>query len=79
MSDTTMRLTDVFRDVFNNDELMISRDTSAKDIENWDSVTHVSLIVKVETTFGIRFTSAQVAHLQTVGELIDLIEQKTGK
>ncbi len=79
MSDTLMRLTAVFHDVFNDDELVISRDTSAKNIENWDSLTHVTLIVKAEKEFGVRFTSAQVAGLQNVGELIDLIEQKAGR
>ena len=74
-----MRLTAVFHDVFNDDELVISRDTSAKNIENWDSLTHVTLIVKAEKEFGVRFTSAQVAGLQNVGELIDLIEQKAGR
>ena len=74
-----MRLTEVFHDVFNDDELVISRDTSAKNIENWDSLTHVSLIVKAEKVFGMRFTSAQVAGLQNVGELIDLIEKRVGR
>jgi len=74
-----MRLTAVFQDVFDDDELVISRDTSAKHIENWDSLTHVTLIVKAEKEFGVRFTSAQVAGLQNVGELIDLIEQKAGR
>jgi len=78
MTDTLTRLTAVFQDVFDDDELVISRDTSAKDIENWDSLTHVTLIVKAEKEFGMRFTSAQVAGLQNVGELIDLIEQKAG-
>ena len=79
MSDTLVCLTEVFQDVFNDDELEISRLTSAKDIEDWDSLTHVTLIVKVEKVFGVRFTSAQVASLQNVGELIDLIEQKAGR
>jgi len=78
MTDTLTRLTAVFQDVFDDDELVITRDTSAKDIENWDSLTHVTLIVKAEKEFGMRFTSAQVAGLQNVGELIDLIEQKAG-
>lgn len=76
MSNTINLLSDVFKDVFDDDELVISRRTSAKDIDNWDSLTHVSLIVKIETSFGIRFTSAEVASLQTVGELVDLIEKK---
>ena len=79
MSDTLIRLTAVFQDVFNDDELVISRDTSAKDIENWDSLTHVALVFNAEKAFGVRFTGAQIARLQNVGELIDLIEQKAGR
>jgi acyl carrier protein len=70
------RLTEVFREVFNDDELVLSRDSSAKDIPDWDSVMHVSLIVNVEKAFNVRFSSAEVAKLQNVGELADLIELK---
>jgi acyl carrier protein len=79
MSDTISRMTEVFRDVFDDEELTISRNTSAKDIENWDSLSHVSLIVRVEKEFGVRFSSSEVAELQSVGELIDLIDKKAGK
>jgi acyl carrier protein len=75
-SDRLGRLGDIFRDVFNDEDLVISRETSAKDIEEWDSVMHVSLIVNVEKGFGVRFSSSEVAKLQNVGELADLIEAK---
>jgi acyl carrier protein len=79
MVETIGRLTEIFRDVFDDDELEIARTTSAKDVENWDSLSHVTLIVQIEKAFGVRFTSAEVANLQNVGELIDLIERKAGK
>jgi acyl carrier protein len=75
-SDRLERLGDIFRDVFNDEDLVISRETSAKDVEEWDSVMHVSLIVNVEKAFGVRFSSSEVAKLQNVGELADLIELK---
>jgi acyl carrier protein len=75
-SDRLERLGDIFRDVFNDEDLVISRQTSAKDVEEWDSVMHVSLIVNVEKAFGVRFSSSEVAKLQNVGELADLIESK---
>ena len=75
-SDRLERLGDIFRDVFNDEDLVISRETSAKDVEEWDSVMHVSLIVNVEKAFGVRFSSSEVAKLQNVGELADLIESK---
>jgi acyl carrier protein len=70
------RLNEVFRDVFNDEDLVITRETSAKDIEEWDSVMHVSLVVNVEKVFGVRFSSTEVAKLQNVGDLADLIESK---
>jgi acyl carrier protein len=76
MEATLTRVTEVFRDVFNDDELLISRSTTAKDIADWDSVMHVSLIIQVEKAFGIRFLSTEVASLKNVGELLDLVEAK---
>lgn len=76
MSDTSERLTEVFRDVFDDDTLVISRETTAADIEEWDSLTHVTLVVSVEREFNVRFTSAEVSALECVGDLIDLIEER---
>lgn len=67
-------LTSVFQQVFDDDELVVTRTTSAADVEGWDSLTHVSLMLTIEKRFGIRFKSAQVASLKDVGELADLIE-----
>jgi acyl carrier protein len=78
VSDTKSRLQDVFRDVFEDDELVIERTTTADDIEEWDSLRHVGLVVNVEAAFGIKFTSLEVANLANVGEMIDLIEKKRG-
>ena len=71
------QLTDVFRDVFEDDSIAISSDTTAKDIEGWDSLAHVRLIVAVERHFKLKFMSSEVASLKTVGELAELIERRT--
>jgi acyl carrier protein len=76
MTNTMPRLTEVFREVFDNDELVISPKTTAKDVEGWDSLMHVTLIVNVEKVFGVRFSSAEVAGLKNVGELVALIESR---
>jgi acyl carrier protein len=76
MSSTQQRLNQVFRDLFEDDELEINRDTTAQDVEGWDSVQHVSLVIKVEKAFGVRFSSAEVAQLKNVGELLDMIDSK---
>ena len=76
MPDTSGRLTDVFREVFDDEDLEITPQTTAKDVPGWDSLMHVSLIVNVEKAFGVRFTSAEIANLHNVGELLQLIETK---
>lgn len=79
MADSTLnRLQDVFRDVFEDDTLTVVRQTTAHDIPEWDSLMHVSLVVAVEQHFGVRFSSGDVARLQNVGELLDLVQGQTG-
>lgn len=74
MSTTLDRLTELFRDVFEDDDLVIARDTTAAEVEDWDSLMHVTLVVNVELEFGVRFKSSDVSALGSVGDLIDLIE-----
>lgn len=71
-------LTEVFRHVFEDDELTITDETKAADIESWDSLMHVSLILAVEKKFGVRFSSSEVSSLMNVGMLMELIRAKTG-
>ena len=79
MGDQLPRLTEVFQDVFDDDELTINRETTAADVEGWDSMMHVTLLINVEKAFGIKFTSSEVARLKSVGDLLDLIDTKLGK
>lgn len=72
---TLDKLTAVFREVFEEDDLVVTRSTSAKDVAGWDSVMHVTLMISVERAFGIRFKSGNVAGLKNVGELADLIDR----
>lgn len=70
------RVQEVFRDVFEDDEIEITDATTADDIEEWDSLTHIQLIVEIEKEFGIKFTTIETIKLKNVGELIGLIEKK---
>ena len=70
------KLQDVFRDVFEDDELTIHRASSADDVEGWDSLMHVSLMINVERAFKAKFSTTQVASLKNVGELVDLLESR---
>lgn len=72
---TLEKLQSVFRDVFEDDDIVISRTTTAKDIAGWDSVMNVTLMISVERAFGLRFKSGQIAGLKNVGELADVIER----
>jgi acyl carrier protein len=78
MSNRLSHLNQVFRDVFEDDEIEITRATTAQDIEGWDSMMHVTLLVNVEKAFGVKFTSSEVARLKSVGDLVDLIDARAG-
>jgi acyl carrier protein len=70
------KLTGIFRNVFDNEAIEITDATTAKDIEGWDSLTHVNLIVAVEKGFKISFTTKEVMGLQSAGDLIRLIARR---
>jgi acyl carrier protein len=72
-------LSTVFREVFQEENLDIEADMTSADIAEWDSIMHITLILSVEDYFGIRFRSSEVARLQSVGELHDLIVEKRAK
>jgi len=76
MSQTLEELNEVFQEVFEDDDLSVRAQTSAKDIDEWDSLMHVNLVLAVESRFGVRFTSTEVAGLKDVGELVELVEKK---
>jgi len=71
------RLTTVFRDVFDDDALVVHSAMTADDVDGWDSLTHVRLMLSVERAFATRFTASEIGRLKTVGDLIELIARKT--
>ncbi len=70
------RLNEVFRDVFDDDEIEVEADTTADDIEDWDSLAHINLISAVEEEFGIRFKMGEVSTMEDVGEMVDIIKDR---
>jgi acyl carrier protein len=66
----------IFQQVFNNSEISLSRETTAQDVEGWDSLNHIRLIISLEMELGITFDSNEVAELTNVGDLIDYIESQ---
>ena len=72
-------LTAVFRDTFDDDTLTLSPETTAQDVDGWDSLRHIQLLVAVEKAFGMRFNTGEVANLANVGQMVDLIAKRTAK
>ena len=72
-------LQEMFRQVFDDDGLVISRETSRRDVADWDSVAHVKLVLSLEEEFGIRFSEDEVSSLQTVGDFLASIEAHKGR
>lgn len=70
------KLTNVFRQVFGDENLNISPSTTAQDVEGWDSLMHINLIVAIERDFKVRFTTREITGLRNVGDLLDLITRK---
>lgn len=69
------KLTAVFQDIFDDEDITIGEKTTAADIEDWDSLTHIMLLSAVEDEFGIKFDMKAVHGLKNVGEMVDLIEK----
>lgn len=70
------QLTQVFQEVFHDDTITITPQTTADDVEDWDSFSHVNLILAIELAFGIEFEQKEILAFENVGELIHAIENK---
>lgn len=70
------RLTSTLRDVFDNDALVATPELRAPDVEGWDSLGNVQLVLAVEQAFGVRFGAGEISEIRNVGELVDLIRRK---
>jgi acyl carrier protein len=70
------RLTPIFRDVFSDDDLVVSDGMIAADVPTWDSLSNINMIIAVEKAFGVKFSIKDVRSLKNVGELLELIKRK---
>lgn len=75
-ADVLQALEPLFQDVFDDDDLTLTADTTARDVEGWDSLAHVSLIVAAEQRFGVKFRTAELDSLHNVGHFAQLISVK---
>ena len=70
------QLTSIFHDVFDDDTLVLSPDLTAASVPEWDSFNHINLIVAVESIFKVKFQTAELESMNTVGHLVELIEKR---
>jgi acyl carrier protein len=70
------RLAELFEDVFDEDSIKLTPDLSAKDVDGWDSLTHIRLILTIEKAFKIRFSTSEIGKLENVGDLVTLIQAR---
>lgn len=70
------KVNEIFRDVFDDEELIITDSTNSDDIEDWDSLEHISLIISMEKEFDMKFDIKEVNKLENVGQMVDMIKAK---
>jgi acyl carrier protein len=70
------RLAEIFADVFDEDSIQLSPALSAKDVDGWDSLTHIRLILTIEKAFKIKFSTSEIGKLEKVGDLVALIQSR---
>ena len=73
------RVNEIFRDVFDDDTIVIRDETTAADIPDWDSLMQIELVAEHESHFALRFGMKEVLNMKNVGEMIDIIEDRTTK
>ena len=74
--DILAKVQEVFRDELEVEDLVLTDETTADDVEEWDSLSHVQLVVALEKVFGIKFTSREILSWDNVGDLVDCIVGK---
>jgi acyl carrier protein len=71
------KLKDVFDDVFDDESVELGPDLTAKDVDGWDSLSHIRLILTVEKAFKVKFSTSEIGNLKNVGDMVTLIKERT--
>lgn len=74
--DIVLKITEIFREIFDDETIVIEDAMTADDVEEWDSLSHIDMICMVEEEFNVKFITKEISNLNNVGEFIALIEQK---
>jgi len=72
-------LNGIFRQVFDDNSIVLTRETTADDIDDWDSLSHLNLVIAVEMKFGVKFALGELQSLKNVGDMADLVDKKSKK
>jgi acyl carrier protein len=75
--DIYARLTGIFEDVFDDDSIVGTSTLPAKDVDGWDSLTHIRLILAVEKVFKVKFSTSEIGRMETFGDMVTLIKAGT--
>lgn len=75
--DIYARLTPVFQNVFDDDSLELTPQLTAKDVDGWDSLTHIRLMLSIERALKVKFSTSEISKLENVGDLVSLIQNRT--
>ena len=76
---TLKKLEPIFHDMFENSTFELGPETTAKDVEEWDSLQHIRLMLAIEVAFGIKFATGEISSYENVGELVTAIERKVSE
>lgn len=70
------RVTNIFKEVFDDDDIVLTDETTSADIEDWDSLTHITLISEIEEEFDFKFSMKDVLGMKNVGEMLDILQNR---
>jgi acyl carrier protein len=76
LQEVISQVNEIFKNELDNDDIVVKYETTANDIEEWDSLTHIQLVVAIEKHFKIRFTSSEIQGFKNVGEMCEAIAKK---
>ncbi len=74
--DILLKLQDVYRDILDDDSIVLTEETTADDIEDWDSLTHVQIVAEIQKVFGVKFTAKEMLLWECVGDIVAALEEK---
>lgn len=77
-ADILKQVNDIMRDLLDDDDIVMTSDTTSADVDGWDSVLHISLVIAIEQRFKVKFQTAELEELKNVGQLVHLIAAKKG-